>query len=295
VKQYRIAGRQVATDSAPLELAPFEIGSADAELAPAVPCRSRLGSREGELVFDGDGLVVDRLRRVVCRVDRDAYWMEIGGIGSYWVALDGTSLDCFGHVAGASSRLAQLALLGPALTVALALQGVFCLHASAVEVGSRILALAGESGSGKSTLACRLDGLSATDWQRAGDDILPFELASGTPIVHTDFPQLKLTSAEQPWARGQSCLPLVGVFLLDSSPVDRAEAEVRVEPLSALDSVLALVRHTVAARLFGTDLLKRHLQICAAIVDQVKVHGLSYPWQPGATRRVAAAIASRLE
>jgi hypothetical protein len=295
VRHFRIAGRVVATDSAPPELAPFEIEPVEAgPAAGAAPVPSS-GAKAGRLVFHGAGWVVDRRRPVECRIDERAYRLEIGGVGSLWVALDGRSLGCSRCAAGADSRLVQLALLGPALSVALALQGTFCLHASAVEAESRILAFAGESGSGKSTLAGCLSGLPALGWRRAGDDILPLHLASGRPRARTDFPQLKLTAAEQPCAQGQRSLPVGAVFLLHSSSADRLRAAVRVEPLGAMDSVLALVRHTVAARMFGADLLQRHLQFCAAVGARVPVRRLSYPWQPEAVPRVAAAITPELE
>ena len=54
---------------------------------------------------------------------------------------------------GAAPVIIEEALLGPALNLALAWRGVWCLHAGAVLHDGQVIVFLGVSGSGKSTLA----------------------------------------------------------------------------------------------------------------------------------------------
>jgi hypothetical protein len=238
--------------------------------------------------------VVDRQRPIECTVDSGAYRLSIGGIGSLWVALDGGSFGCSYMAPGVAPKHVQQALLGPAITLALALQGTFCLHASAVEVDSGLLAFVGKTGAGKSTLARMLADSALLGQRRASDDILPLKLDSDQPTAQIDFPQLKLAPDQQPCLSGPSSLPLRALFLLRAPTDASPQRAVRVERLGARDSLLALIRHTVAARLFDAELLERHLTFSAAVAGRIPVWRLSYPREPASLPRLAKAIASEL-
>ena len=270
------------------ELSPLEIRNASLNGDPVVPAPP-VGRGRAATVFSGMGWIVDRQRSIECRVEPRAHRLRIGGVGSFWVTADGSSLGCSRMDPGSDPNLGRLALLGPAMTLALALQGIFCLHASGVEVASGVLAFAGESGAGKSTLARILIESSVLGRRRAADDILPIDLAAGQPMARSDFPQLKLPSGEQPYLTGPSSLPLRAVFLLQPP---RAAGTVRVEKVAARHSALALIRHTVAARLFDARLLERHLHFFAAVAERIPVCRLSYPWRPDSLPLVAEALAA---
>lgn len=271
-RAYRIAGLTVTADLPLPALAPF-----------AAPASASLDPVPTPVVQDGSGRVVQgqafldgRERPVEGRSGPGGTWLSTDG-AACTVSPDGRT------IAGASAAeglplLVDL-VLGPALCLALALRGAFCLHAGAVVVGGRIVAFLGDSGAGKSTLA-RLLG-----WPRAADDILPV----AGPAARPRFPQLKLAPQDQPGAGLPEELPLAAFYCLDPP----AET-VAVRPLSSRDAALSLVHHTVAARLFDPGLLDRHLGFCARLAAEVPVRALAYPRELGVGPRVRAAIAADL-
>jgi hypothetical protein len=204
-----------------------------------------------------------------CSLGPSGYVLRVPGAGVFTVTSDGTSIEC-SEEPGADPQFLETVRLGPVLILALALQDRFCLHASAVAFGGRAVAFLGASGAGKSTLAALL----ATEGraQRVADDILP--LGAGA-AVFPRFPQLKLPQAEQPWRNLPENLPLAAVYLLEAPP--EAGPEVASEPLGRRNGLLALLGHTVATRLFGPDLLARHLHAIAGVAERVPVRQLRYP------------------
>jgi hypothetical protein len=166
----------------------------------------------------------------------------------------------------------QEALLGPPLMLALALQSQFCLHASAVGTTKGVIALAGESGGGKSTLARYLaeDGDAR---QLVTDDILPIDLNNRGVDVLPRFPQLKLSLEDQPAVHLPERLPLAAIFSLG----DPAGSDIQARRLSAREALLVLIRHAVASRLFGKELLARHMEIFSTVAQTLPVFALDYP------------------
>ena len=274
-RAYRIAGLTVTADLPLPALAPFAASTGTSELLDSIP--PPVTEESGGRVFQGQAFLGGRERPVEGRSGPGGTWLSTDG-AACTVSPDGRT------IAGASAAeglplLVDL-VLGPALCLALALRGVFCLHAGAVEVDGRIVAFLGDSGAGKSTLA-RLLG-----WQRAADDILP---VAGPTASRPRFPQLKLAPQDQPGAGLPEELPLAAFYCLDPP----AEA-IAVRPLSSRDAALSLVRHTVAARLFDPVLLERHLGFCARVAAEVPVRALAYPRELGVGPGVREAIAADL-
>jgi hypothetical protein len=80
-------------------------------------------------------------------------------------------------------------LLGPVLAFVLSLRGITCLHASALSVDGRAVALAGPSGAGKSTTAAAFAGRG---FRVLTDDLLALGEAHGKVIAHPGYPRLRL-------------------------------------------------------------------------------------------------------
>jgi hypothetical protein len=104
--------------------------------------------------------------------------------------VDRAGTDVWATWAG-TATLADTAtyLLGPVLGLVLRLHGVVCLHASAVAVDGRAVALFGLAGAGKSTLAAA--------FARRGDAVLADDIAALEPDgagfrVRPAYPQLRL-------------------------------------------------------------------------------------------------------
>jgi hypothetical protein len=212
-----------------------------------------------------------RRAQVVCTRRRGSFGVAVEGGGRFSVSEDGSRIASEGRSsAQLDDPLVRQTLLGPCLGLALAAQGVYCLHAAAVRSGRAAFALIGESGTGKSTLACALDGGSR--WKRVADDLLPVALRDGEALALPRYPQLKLSHGEQ-W-RGEDALPLVAGFLLRPAV---AAAEVEVTPLSPRQGLLGLLRHTVVARLFDGPLRRHHLEFATRLSGAVDLFRIEVP------------------
>ena len=80
-------------------------------------------------------------------------------------------------------------LLGPVLGFVLRLRGITCLHASAVAVGDRAIALMGPANAGKSTTAA---GFSRMGFPVLADDIVALSEPDEILRVQPAYPQLRL-------------------------------------------------------------------------------------------------------
>lgn len=163
------------------------------------------------------------------------------------------------------------ALLGPALLLALAARGTWCLHASAAIFRGQAFVFLGESGRGKSTLAAFLAG--HPDWTWAADDILPFTVAADGLSVWPKFPQLKVKPDSQPGQYLPERLPSRRFFLLGEA----AHESPTVGQLSRGRAARALLENTASARLFDPRLLAAHLRACADAANHISVYELTYP------------------
>lgn len=81
-------------------------------------------------------------------------------------------------------------LLGTVLAILCFQRGLLPLHASAVDIGGRVLLLSGVSGAGKSTLAA---AFSARGHRLLSDDLCALEVREGQPLmILPAFPRIKL-------------------------------------------------------------------------------------------------------
>ena len=162
-------------------------------------------------------------------------------------------------------------ITGPALMLLLAENHVFSLHAGAVRLTlpnsqKRNVAFIAESGVGKSTLS-----LSAgSNWEQVSDDILPLMVTKGVRFF--EYPQLKLQSnfIENKINDNNR---LNFIFNLNSNFVD----DVFITKMKPVESLLGVVRHTVAATLFDHEIMQMHMLFAKKIIDQVGVYQVSYP------------------
>jgi hypothetical protein len=174
-------------------------------------------------------------------------------------------------------------LVGPALVLALALRGTWCLHASAARMGEATVAFLGESGQGKSTLAASLADTNSPDWCLVADDILPVTMDSTGVYVWPHFPQLKLPLDAQPGPGLPERLPLNRICVLTQADKDDSPD---LQLLPRAKAVQTLLSHTAGARLFDPALLAGHLAFCGEVVGQVPVYRLMYPHRRDALRTV---------
>lgn len=178
--------------------------------------------------------------------------------------------------AGTAPDLIEEVLLGPALLLQLAWRSAFALHAGAVQMNGSVVAFCAESGVGKSTLA---GGFQGEDLAVA-DDLLPIRL-DPDPVALPRFPQFKWPAERQYPLAAPVSLPLRAVCLLTPEPAETAASYISAQALDLPHSALALVRHTVASRLFPPELLQSHLDFCRDLATAVPVYRLRYPRRLG--------------
>jgi hypothetical protein len=181
-------------------------------------------------------------------------------------------------------------LLGPVLGLVLRLRGVPALHASAVAVGGAALAVAGPAGAGKSTTAA---ALAARGHPVVADDVLALPDGGGAVRVQPAYPHLRLWPDVVPalygpdaalppltpnWdkrlLRADDCfqaepLPLGAVYVLGGRE-DGADAP-RLEPLGAVDAVLALVANAYVGWFPDPAAQARELAVLGRLVRSVPV------------------------
>lgn len=158
-------------------------------------------------------------------------------------------------------------LLGPVLILNLAMNQVFCLHASAFLLQGKVFILMGESGTGKSTIARFMDDQPGV--QRIADDILPLKIIDDNLTVLPNFPQLKLASNDQ--YKGD-VIATESILLFTQKSNDETE----LTSIDTFETIKSLVKHTVATKLFAKDELQNHLSFCHQVSSKVKSYRLNY-------------------
>ncbi len=247
------------------------------------------GREDGVPVYAGPGWVGGRLRQVESRRARQGYLLKIEAAGEFEISGDGTRVGRRQPVESeAPGEDVAAAVLGPCLVLALALRGVWCLHASAVSSGGSAVALAGESGCGKSTLAVALTTRGAGR-RRIADDLLAVKLEDGVVKALPRYPQPGAMALSQALAEGPGEVDLAALYLLEP-----AGAAVESRELTRRQAALALVRQTMAARLFDSELQARHLDFCAETAGCLPVRGLRFPRRPAALPSMTATIIAAL-
>ncbi len=202
------------------------------------------------------GLVGGEMRRVELWSGAFGFLLKVAGGGDVCIHPDGgaiTSVDGSREVTSLDREI----LIGPALVLALALRGVWSLHASAAMFGDCLVVFLGESGQGKSTLASYLAGSAGGEWRWVADDILPVTARSRVD-AWPRFPQLKVSPDSQPGAFLPESIPVGRICLMKDAVEEQSPALDLLPPGRA---VQVLAGHTAGARLFDQHLLASHLRV----------------------------------
>jgi len=228
-------------------------------------------------------LLGDTPTGVTCDLSPAGLTIRATGFGEVLVSADGRLLTW--RPCDDAARQRPELILGPGLVLALALQNIFCLHASAVLSPAGAVLFAGPSGAGKSTLAARLSAQHG--FRRLTDDITPFTADASGCLVLPHFPQLKLPPESQHPADAPPRYPIARLYLLTECDPD---APVREEPVPPSVAALSVCGHAVASRLFPERLMTSLLHASAALVENAQVRRLLYPKRPGSVADVARLV-----
>jgi len=196
-------------------------------------------------------------------------------------------------VPGEDERWVRGALLGPGMGALLYQRGWLTLHASAVDVGGRVVAFMADRGLGKSTTAA---AMCARGHRLVADDIAAVKNCGNGPIVSPGYPLLRVRPeaaaaiGEDPAAllpifpisykRGlrapqgfsSDALPLCGIYVLDQG------SAVGIESLSFQEALVEIIRNTYGRNLFQAVRRASHLHQCADVVNSVPVRRLKRPY-----------------
>ena len=269
---YVIAGQPVVFESAVASLKAYHIGTASerfSELLLNFEEPALLNASSAILAYHGVAPIDKKDRRVRFWRHGRCAQIDIDAVPACYIDFDENHIHLLGEFSYHDPMGLEL-VTGPALVLLLAELGTYSLHAGAVltQIGS--IAVIAESGAGKSTL-CQSDG---DDWRRLSDDVLPIDFAESMnwPDIHLDFPQLKLTNAAVDIVREG---PVKLDYLLRLNP--RPHADIRFEELDKAPSMLQIVRHTVAAKLFNKNQMRHHASFAKEISKVVPMLQVHYP------------------
>lgn len=284
---YTLAGKQIRYNCQAIELEPYLSIQQDRYTRTQEPLPEHF-ERPVDAALS-QGVIGERSVSIATWKDETGYRLEIPGVGYFFISADGNSLQHISSEPDKDPIAFVQAALGPPLILALALQEVWCLHASAFQHEGNAVAFIGKSGSGKSTL---VDYLHTVDhFQRLADDILPVAWMHDAVLALPHFPQLKLPAIDQPVLSQPEQLPLTRLYLLDGTATQN---QLSLEQLTSREGIMALLHHTVGARLFDRLLLERHLDFCIRAVSRVSIHRLVYPKRYKSLPAISAALQANL-
>lgn len=181
-------------------------------------------------------------------------------------------------------------LLGPVLGFVMLLRGVVCLHASAVAIGDKAIALVGPAGSGKSTTAAafaeRGYSVLAEDVVTLDDRRDRFLVRPGYPCIRLWPPAVKalygvethLPKLTPNWDKcyldlserfqGEP-LPLAAIYQLGERHHDSDAPYVAA--LDRSEGLMALVANTYATKLMDRQMRAREFELLTRVVGSVPV------------------------
>lgn len=227
---------------------------------------------------------------------REGWRLAFDDTGSFDFSPDGATI-AWSAPAGVDLEAVRKDVLGRVLPLSLHLQGILCLHGSAVALGSHAVAFVAPKFHGKSTTAAALVETGAL---LLADDVIPIRGAE-PPVVLPSVGFLQLwkdaadrvaTGAEpvpgtangpkvqRRWSRegttSPGATPLAAVYLLTPAG-DNARAEVSRTRLSSVQASLALLGQLKLANLLGVEERGRLLGVTGELAERISVYRLTVP------------------
>lgn len=272
---HRLAGCDLFLPYSPLELKAFELPNVIPESGQVLPDLLSFHP-----IAQTEGWVGGASRRVEVSVSSAGYLLKTDDRCGFFISSNGKTIMPI-ESQEQPSLLASETLLGPVLVFALALQNIWCLHASAVLYKESLIAIVGESGYGKSTLAAYLS--LCPGWRLVADDILPVQLTADGLTSFPKFPQLKLPADSQPSAGLPEQVSLNRMMILEMTSDINAPGLTALIPAHAVQGFLS---HIAGTRMFGENLLEGHLNFSVQAAQQVAAYRLPYPHQREALPKI---------
>lgn len=202
-------------------------------------------------------------------------------------------------------------LLGPVLGFVLRLRGITCLHASAVAVGDRAIALVGPANAGKSTTAAVFSRMGLPV---LADDIVALLERDEVVRVQPAYPQLRLWPESVALLHGSSdalprltptwdkraldltlsggcfqaeSLPLAAIYVLAERSHDAAA---RIEGLQGRESLLTLLANTYVGYLLDATMRGQEFESLGRLISSVNVRRVVPSADPARVSQLCARI-----
>jgi len=276
-----VFGRTISSDF-PLD----RLAAASSDGCVAVTIRD-----SGRLWLDGGKLDTARARFLREPFDGGVRYLA-GGVGAFVIAPGGRTIT-YSLAPDAPAGDVQHILTGPALVMALQLQGDFFLHGAAIEHDGAMFALSAPHGFGKSTLTAA--------FYRAGDrvhsdDVVPIKAEGDRFTGGQGQPWIKLwdSALDQfgddpeaydevlkgfgkrivPGITAEGEFPLGAVYFL--APSTNPDIRTEFASLSPLNGALGLMSNVYSPEIIKGDLAARSLDFATRVAETVPVRVVSY-------------------
>jgi hypothetical protein len=231
--------------------------------------------------------------RVSRRTDPDLFRFEYEDGTRIHVDAGGENVWARG-ASGASLEDTATYLLGPILGFVLQLRGVTCLHASAVAIGDRAIAIAGPAGSGKSSLAAALarrgHAVLADDLVALEDHGDRFSISPGyarvrlwpssvgalfgsddaLPRITPNWDKRFLSLDGERYRFQDEAMPLEAIYVLGDRDLPGGP---RVDDIAGREALMALVANTYTNHLLDRPMRAREFEALARIARAVRIRG----------------------
>jgi hypothetical protein len=205
-------------------------------------------------------------------------------------------------------------LLGPVMGFMLRLRGLICLHASAVGVGDRSIALVGLAGAGKSTVAA---AFACAGFPVLSDDVVALVDEKPQFLVQPGYPRVNLwpdsvltlfgskdalPRITPTWEKrylplgdnghhfGSTPLPLGAIYILDSR--NAAHTTPALEEVSGEEAFMALVANTYVNYLLDQDMRRKEFDVLGRLVSSIPIRRVRPPAESSAIFNLCETIAA---
>lgn len=185
-------------------------------------------------------------------------------------------------------------LLGPVMGFVMLLRGVVCLHASAIAVGDKAIALLGPAGSGKSTTAA---AFSNRGYSILAEDVVTLDDRGDHFLVRPGYPCIRLWPASVKALYGSEThlpkltpnwdkcyldlkgqfhaepLPLAAIYHLGGRRHDKSAPFVETRDRS--EGLLSLIANTYATKLMDKQMRAREFELLARVMNNVPMRRIT--------------------
>lgn len=204
-------------------------------------------------------------------------------------------------------------LLGPVMGFVLRLRGTVCLHASAVVVEDRAVALLGLPGAGKSTTAA---AFACSGFPVLSDDVVALKDEGPRLLVQLGYPRVnlwpdsvcRLFGSEDALPRitptwdkrylplgenghrfASNPLPLGAIYILDGR--DSSLSAPVIEEVSGKEAFMTLVANTYVNYLLDQNMRRTEFDVLSRLISGIPVRRVRAPEEPSAIFALCEALA----